>query len=103
MVLAAAKQHGWAFQFAAEELKKSRDLVLTAVKQAIGARESALKADNSASASLSGKKERLDKLRAGGGKEAEFMDLVQQLADMVGVEVDMEGGAEGEKGRAGGV
>lgn len=33
----------------------------------------------------------------GGDKESEFMDLVQQLADMVGVEVDMEGGAEGEE------
>ena len=32
----------------------------------------------------------------GGDKETEFMDLVQQLADLVGVEVDMEGGAEGE-------
>lgn len=30
----------------------------------------------------------------GGDKESEFMDLVQQLADLVGVEVDMEGGAE---------
>ena len=55
--------------------------LLGSVKQAIAARDGALKAYNSASSSLVAKKDRLDKLRSAGGKEEKVSVLAREVSD----------------------
>ena len=63
-----------------EEPMREYVRVLGAVKHAIGARDAALAAYNGAASSLQSKKERLDKLRAAGGKEDKIGVLSQETA-----------------------
>ena len=55
--------------------------ILGAVKAAIGARDGALRAYNAASSSLQAKKERLEKLRGGGGKEEKIAQTAREVAE----------------------
>lgn len=64
-----------------EEPIKDYSRVLGAVKAAIGAREAALRANNSASAALATKRERLDKLRGAGGKEDKVAALAREVTE----------------------
>jgi len=64
-----------------EEPMKHYVRLLGSVKQAIAARDGALKAYNSASSGLVAKKDRLDKLRASGGKEDKISVLAREVSD----------------------
>jgi len=64
-----------------EEPMKEYIRLLTAVKTAIAARDAALRSYNASSSSLLAKKERLDKLRASGGKEDKISALSREMTE----------------------
>jgi len=64
-----------------EEPMREYIRLLTSVKNAINARDAALRAYNAAASALTAKKERLEKLRAGGGKEDKISALAREVSE----------------------
>jgi len=64
-----------------DEPMKEYVRILASVKAAIGARDGALRAYNAAQSAMLGKKERLEKLRASGGKEEKAAALARELTE----------------------